>query len=372
MTCFDTANTASGSIDIQDTSAFSTASLTGNYVFGLSGVGAGTNGGNGVAVTAGDWTMNGQGAITSGEIDVNQNLSNVLDTPLSGTYSSVDATGRGTLTFTSSAYGAQKFAFYVVNSTDLKLVETDPLGGTTPLISGEVLRQAAGPFTLASLNGGYVFTVGGVDSSGLAAGTGGVIAADGAGHLSGTLDDNDAGSPNVTTFTGGTYNTSSTGRSVLGFAFLQLAAYPAANGTLELVEIDGIRAASGMAKIQAATFSNASLSGNFALNWTGTLNPLPSTFGSPSEEDITGQISSDGNGNLSGTLDVNAFGSNIIQGLPLGASTYTMGTDGRGSAAMNTSAASFTMQIYQADANTILFLDVDSTRVLVGLMQKQQ
>jgi hypothetical protein len=49
-----------------------------------------------------------------------------------------------------------------------------------------------------------------------------------------------------------------------------------------------------------------------------------------------------------------------------------MGTDGRGSAAVNSSAASFTMQMYQADPNTVLFLDVDSTRVLVGLMQKQQ
>lgn len=373
MTCFDTANTASGSIDIQDATAFSMASLTGNYVFSMSGIGAGAGGGSGLAVTAGDWTMNGQGGMTRGEMDVNQNLSNVLDTPLTGTYTSVDSTGRGTLTFTSNAFGTQNFAFYVVNSTDLKILETDIPGSAIPLISGEVLRQAAGPFTLASLNGGYVFTLGGIDSSGLSAATGGVITADAAGHLSGVLDDNDAGSVSFgVVFSGGTYSMNSTGRALLGFSSLQVAAYPAANGTVELVEIDGIRAAVGMAKIQSGSFGNASVSGNFALNWTGTLNPLPTAFSSPSEEDITGQLSGDGNGNFSGTLDINAFASNVIQGVPLTASTFAMGGDGRGSAAVNTSAAAFNMQMYQADPNTVLFLDVDSTRVLVGLMQKQQ
>jgi hypothetical protein len=365
MTCFDTANTASGSIDVQDTTAFSNAKLTGDYVFGISGLGIGGS----VAVSAGDWTMDGQGGITGGEWDVNDSLSTVQDSPLTGTYN-VASNGRGTLSFTSNAYGTQSFAFYVVNSTDLKILETDAFSTTTPVLSGEVLRQAPGPFTLASFNGGHVFTLGGVDSSGLASGTGGVFTADGNGGLSGVLDDNDAGNASFGLAFTGTYSMGANGRALLGFSFLQLAAYPAANGTMELVELDGNGISAGLAKIQSGSFSNGSVTGNFALNWTGTLNP--NGFSNPSEEDIVGQLSADGNGTLAGTLDVNSFGNNIIQGLPVAGSTYTMTGDGRGTASVNTSAASFNMQTYQADPNTVLFLDIDTTRVLVGLMQKQQ
>ncbi len=161
------------------------------------------------------------------------------------------------------------------------------------------------------------------------------------------------------------------GRAVLTFSFFQLAAYPAANGTLQLVELDGNGVSAGVAKIQTGgPFTAASASGSYALNWTGTLNPNPN-LGSPSEEDITGQLTADGNGSLGGTLDVNSF-ANIIQGLPLTASTYTVGGNGYGTASVNTSAATFNMHIYQADPNTVLFLDIDTNRVLVGIMQKQQ
>ena len=105
------------------------------------------------------------------------------------------------------------------------------------------------------------------------------------------------------------------------------------------------------------------------MNWTGTLDPVPTFNTNPSEEDIVGQLTADGAGNLGGTLDVNSF-ANIIQGLPVSSSSYSMTGNGRGAASINTQAATFNMQLYQVDANNVLFLDADPTRVLVGLMQK--
>ncbi len=368
MTCFDTLNAGSGSIDIQDPTAFSTAKLTGNYVFGMSGIGINQS----AAGIAGDWTMDGLGGITRGELDSNDGLSILQDTPLSGSYT-VAANGKGTLQLNSSAYAAtQNFVFYVVNANDLKVLENNVFSSTAPLLSGEVFQQAPGPYSLTSLSGGYVFTLGGIDSSGLAAGTGGVFTADGNGTISGILDDNDAGSPALSVPYTGTYGVGANGRALLTFSFLQVAAYPAYNGTLQLIELDGNGVSSGMAKVQTgAPFTTASLSGNFAFNWTGTLNP--NSLGAfPTEEDITGQLTADGNGNLGGTLDVNSS-SNLIQGLPIAASTYALqGSNGYGSAGVNTSAATFNMHYYQADANTALFLDIDNSRVLVGLARKQQ
>ena len=364
MTCFDTANTGSGSIDIQDPTAFANAKLAGNYVFGLSGTGISQS----AAAMAGDWTMDGLGNITRGEVDSNDGLSLVQDTALSGTYT-VGANGRGSIQVNSNAYGTQNFVFYVVNATDLKILETDVFSSSSPLLSGEVFKQAAGPYSLATLKGGYAFTLGGIDSVGAPTGTGGVLTADGNGNVSGVLDDNDGGSVSLNVPFGSTsYGVGPNGRITMAFSAFQLVAYPAANGTLQIVEMDGSGVSSGMAKIQSGgPFTTASLSGNYALNWTGTLNP--NTF-SQSEEDITGQLTADGNGNLSGTLDVNSA-SNLLQGLGLTTSTYTLlGSNGYGSAGINTSAATFNMHYYQADPNTVLFLDVDQTRVLVGLMQK--
>jgi len=366
LTCFDTGNTASGSIDIQDPRAFSAAKLTGNYVFGISGAGVG----GGISAMAGRWNMNGQGAL-SGEVDVNDTFTLAVDQSLTGTYT-VNSNGRGTIAW-NGPYGTQNFAFYIVNAGNLKILESDTLSNTTPFNSGEALAQASAPYSLNTANAGFAFTLGGNDPGFFAMALGGVFSSNGAGTLSSVIDVNDAGSTNLSFPSSGSYTISSTGRASLtinsGFFGLTLAAYPAANGTWELVEMDGNGTTAGFAKLQTGSFSTTSVSGAYALNWTGTLDPLPTFNTNPSEEDIVGQLTADGAGNLGGTLDVNSF-ANIIQGLPVSSSSYSMTGNGRGAASINTQAATFNMQLYQVDANNVLFLDADPTRVLVGLMQK--
>lgn len=368
MTCFDTKDTASGAIDIENSTAFTTASLAGNYVFGLSGVGTGSNG-SGALVTAGDLTLDGQGHVTGGEMDTNDNLTVNHDLALTGTYS-IAGNGRGTARLT-SAYATQNFAFYVVNAGDLKFVETDAQNATTPMVSGEVLTQAPGPYSFATLKGGYAFTMSGVDSTRVVAlGTGGVVTADGLGGLnSGILDINDGGSIQLGTPFTSSYSFNSTGRFTASFLSFQIALYPAKNGTINLIDIDGNSVMGGAAKGQAgAPFSTGSTFGTFAVNFAGTLNPSSA----PSEEDITGQLSANGGGGLSGTLDINNGQGGLFSGLALTTSSYAMNPNGYGGAAINTSLTNFNMQMYQIDANDALFLDIDGTRVLTGIMAKQQ
>ncbi len=371
LTCLNTNITASGTFDLQDATAFSTSALKGNYVFGFSGLGA-----NGApTAAAGSWSMNGAGAITAGQMDINDLASIPFENiPLSGTYA-VSSSGRGTAVISSNYLGSpgtQNFVFYVVNASDLKFMEVD----APPVFSGEVLSQA--PSGLGA--GTYAFTLGGSDSNGNGLAFGGLLPADGNGNVgSGVLDINYGGSSSVGGSLTGTYTVSNSGRAVAtltssGMSF-PLALYRAANGTLELVNLGGTLAglnfaAGGMAKLQAgAPFAATSMNGNYALNFSGV--NLGSTFTGPGEEDISGQLIGDGAGNLSGVLDINNAGS-IFQGLPLSASTYTMTATGRGTASLNTQTGTFAMQTYQIDANTLLFLDVDNNRVMTGIAEKQQ
>ncbi len=374
LTCLNTNITGSGTIDLQDPTAFTASALKGSYVFGFSGVGIS----GGLAVSAGSWSMDGVGNVGSGEIDVNDFGTVVEATPiLSGAYS-VANTGRGMATI-SSSYATQNFVFYVVNATDFKFVETDRTT-TAPILSGEVLRQAPGPFTASSLNGQYAFTLSGADSNNLPLALGGLLPADGAGNIgSGVLDFNDGGSASLGGAISGAYTVSTTGRglaTLTSAAFSTLASpfplafYPAANGTIELVNVGGNLVASGMAKAQSGgPFGLQSLAGNYAINFSGT--NLGSNLTGATEEDISGRLTSDGAGNLTGVLDINNFGS-IFQGLSLTASSYTMAPSGLGSASVNTATGTFAMQTYQIDPNTVLFLDADTNRVMVGIGEKQQ
>jgi hypothetical protein len=365
LICFTTGHdpvvTASGSFDLQDTSAFNAAKLQGKYVFGFSGLGL-----NGTAGVAGQWTMNAAGAISNGEFDLNDFGSVVLDAPLSGNYSITStATGRGVASINGIFGSPVQFAFYVVNATDLKFVETD----RQPALSGELLRQASAPFSAASLHGGYAAILGGSDGSGFPIGAGAVFTADGAGNLSGTMDENDDGFLSNCTFPATAYTFGTGGRfsTTLGSGCqtsFQVAMYPAANGTIQVVNIDGNSVVSGSANAQTgASFGINSVNGAFALNFTGT------NLSSGLEEDLTGTLSADGAGNLTGALDINNAGS-LFQNVPITSSTYTTSGNGRGSAAIVTSPATFNLQTYQVSPNTILFLDIDQGRVLTGVLQK--
>src|ERR1700677_5112824 len=129
MIRFDRSTTGSGTIDQQNLNDISTLStITGPYVF--SGLGADLSflpmG------IAGKFTASGSSTLQtgSGVLDLNDNgVVKPDDTSLTVSYSldnTAPDTGRGTITLTSGMTGKQnEYAFYIVDSTHLYLVEID-------------------------------------------------------------------------------------------------------------------------------------------------------------------------------------------------------------------------------------------------------
>jgi len=153
---FDESNTRNSGVLLQQTtSAFSTSSINGNYVFGFLGIDSSEN----RFGEAGYFLANGTaGTITSGVLDSDDSSSGVsTSVPFTGAYSVDASTGRGTATIANAHY-----SFYVVNSGELLVVGIDPfVPGGNPLVSGTILQQNS-----VSLTGPGVFEVTALDPTG--------------------------------------------------------------------------------------------------------------------------------------------------------------------------------------------------------------
>lgn len=149
----------SGVLLLQTPTAFSTTSIVGGYAFGLLGVDAQA----GRYGFAGEFTADGNGNFTNGSLDSDDATAGALSAQTcTGTYSVPSATppsGRGTLSISISGGGTTNYSFYVVNATELLVMETDSISGqNSPVVSGTMLQQSgAGSFGQSSLNGSTVF-----------------------------------------------------------------------------------------------------------------------------------------------------------------------------------------------------------------------
>jgi len=138
-----------GLLQKQTTSTFSTSMIDGNYAFGIIGV---DQYGPRLGM-AGEFNSNGTGTLT-GEDDSDSGVPQTAQT-LNATNFSVASTGasagRGTATITTTI-GNTNFVFYVVSSSEMLMMALDT--ETPPVIlAGQVLEQASGAFTNASLQG---------------------------------------------------------------------------------------------------------------------------------------------------------------------------------------------------------------------------
>ncbi|MBZ5509763.1 MAG: hypothetical protein LAN70_01195 [Acidobacteriia bacterium] len=360
---------ASGTMELQDASQFTLAGVTGNYAFNLSGAN-GTNRPGSLAM-AGAFAANG-GIISSGALDVNNAGSPSAGLSLAGTYAAPNASGRGTMTL-NSAFGTQNLAYYVVDATHIKVVETD----AGAQLVGDVYKQPVGPFTNASVRGGFVFALLGSTSAG-AFGEGGVLTLDGTGNVTSatsTIDINAHGNPQNSLAVSGTYNVAdaTTGRTTanltVGGSTYLYALYPQTNGALSMVEIDTSNVVAGRALAQAlGPFSGGSFQGNYAFNFTGN-----DFVVNPGEEDLVGQMLPNGGSAITGSVDISDNGV-LTHSAALSAS-YSVTASGHGAIpSLTTTPNAFsnaTFNMYIADSGDALFLESDSTRVLVGIAQKQ-
>src|ERR1700688_3509291 len=266
VTRFDTLGSGSGTLDLQNTTSLT---LVQSYTFSLSGT---DSSGQFLLGSVGTFTLDSSGNITAGSQDFNEGGSSAGMTNLSftsGSKMAVTPPTSGTAVLaTSSAFGSLSFDVWPIDSTHLKLIETDP---------GAVLAGDAFAQQTSFPAGQLVFTLAGADSGGIALAAGGFVTSDTNGNLTNGLEDfNDGGVTGIQPpFTGSCTSISAGGRCQLaltGFSngaaqAFQFAAYPSSAG-IQLLEVDSLGQMQGAAYLQTATSFTAS--DGYGLNLSGT------------------------------------------------------------------------------------------------------
>ena len=298
----------SGTMEKADTTAYSTAKITGDYAFGV----AGFDNSNNRAAMAGRFTSDGAGTLTNGVGDVNAygSLSSVPFTSANYTVSNT-ATGRGAMTLT-FLYGGSpatlNFVFYIVNAGKLFAMERDAVTHSSPLLNGVVLQQQSpvGAFSNASLNGNMVIYLTGLSVCGGAIGTvpkavAGLLTADGNGTFDLNFDENYCSAPASHTGASGAYIVASNGRTSITVGANALVAYLVSLNQVFLVVADS-NVLFGFGEPQAVgSFTNSAVKGAYAGFAT-----TPVTFG---VDVFSGEFTADGaspTGNITGTEDSGA------------------------------------------------------------------
>ena len=380
--------TSSGSFNIQTNTDFSTSALLNHFVFDFSGVSFVSSGVAPISLV-GEINFGGNGNITQGVVDTNDGNAAApsgATTIAPGTYSldsSANGTsfGRGTM-----AFNGRSYAFYIVNSTRIKVLEEDSLGGS----SGEALQQASTvPTQNSGFSGSFVYLVGGAQITGnqgpvaLAA----RFTADGNGGLSAiSLDYNNDGnythvSPGSGTSSAsylidpanpgsgrGTFTfTASPGTFSNVFYMISTTQADVQQTSLDIIG-DGPFYAQG-----SGPFTVAGTAGSYVFNWSGV--QLGSSTAVPFEEDFTGQytLSNATTNNIAGVIDYVELGlssNNLFTNVGLGG-TLTVNGDGTANNLYKftlggSPSSTINFQAYFVNSNTVLLMCSDSARTTAG------
>ncbi|MGH9353270.1 MAG: hypothetical protein ACRD2G_14105, partial [Terriglobia bacterium] len=368
LTEFDGTATVAGTLDRQDTTAFSSSALQGGYVFGFTGR---DTAGNPVA-SAGQFTADGSGGIKSGVEDINDNGAVAASQQFTGTYN-VASSGRGTASL-SSPGGTSNYAFYVVSANQVDYVETN----ASPAVGGIAFRQQTATFSNSSFSGNYFFYFashllagqkGG--SNGLPAVAAGVLAADGSGNISGKEDEilgtiGYIGNPLT-----GQYTVAQNGRATadltmtivggvkVNFTVTFYMVSPSTAIILETLPSSSPVMLGSVLAQQGSPFSNGSVNGRYGFALQGAQYRLLGP-----ESDV-GQVTADGNGNLAATEDVDQAGQ-LTSGVK-STGTYSLDASGHGTASLGASK----YLVYAVSPSQIFFVDDSSTGIREGFAELQ-
>ena len=326
----------SGYLLRQDGNAFTLASVAGSHVVALTF--------SNVRVL-GQWTANSAGSLTDGIMDLTWTdtyLHFFTTTTITGSFAAPDPlNGRGTLTLTAAngpdASGETfHFAYYIVSSDKMLLVELDRNDWQLPLLRGEARAQAgAGTFSNTSWNAPVVFNLSAQDAGSwwtpMAAV--GQIAPTGSGSFASIWDQNQMNANDVTEILSqgrrsGTYTISPNGRVAMQVQGIgsDTNSYPAVAYLLDgntgyFIHWAVFGTPFGYFEPQtAATFSAASLAGNFQATIAGP----PSTFLGPADAGLV-TLGADGTAAVYAGVD---YGSGMQMLAWTG--TYTLDPNGRG------------------------------------------
>ncbi len=391
---FDATGTAAGQAITQTPSTFANtplSALNGTYAFDFAGV----DGSKGLS-EIGEFTADGAGNIAAGFADINDGGA-LSQFPVYGSKSvctpaslpapqppitpisnySISSSGRGTLALTSllpTCFPGPTLTlnFYVISRGSAKFVGTD----TAKQVAGFTTQQAPNAtLDVTALNGSYAFILGG-SAPGGAIGTAGSFAADGNGHItSGVVDENVATGapapalPILANAAGDSYAIDSNGRGTATFTtagrtytFVFYLGAVGANTTAVFQETDSGIASHGLFTLQqSAPFTLASIQGNYAIDTNGA------TGGSL--QVTTGQISANGAGLVtSGSMDINTAGT-LITGQAVTGSYTAPDATGRTTLTLTSTIPNFAA--YVISPTQVYVLGIQSGQVAVGALLRQ-
>lgn len=358
---FDSFGSGSGTLDLQSST---TPTLASSYTFSFSGTDASSSF---LLGAVGAFNLDNSGNVTTGSVDLNEGgssagLSNLsLIVPGSSMALTPGAATGTAVLATPSTFGTLTFDVWAIDSSHVKLIETD----AAAVLAGDAFTQ------LTSVPAGTLaYTLSGSDSGGFALVAGGLLTSDGNGNFTNGIEDyNDGGTANTQpTVTGVCTSISAVGRCQLamtGFSngvsqAFQFAAYPSSAGT-QLLEVDSFGIIQGAAYLQSATAFAASE--GYGLNLTGT-------NGAEVDDIAEFTASSAANSpNMTGILDENDLGNPFPPVALSGTYTPDSPATGRGMVAvpnLNTNIGTLNLEYYTVDGSTAVFIDVDQSQVAVG------
>ena len=389
--------TTSGTFNLQNTSAFTTASLSASYVFDFAGIRPDQTQSFLPDSLVGQLTLN-SGALQGGVFD--ENFDAQLFGPLTIDKTNgitFDATngstfGRGTLNF--AANGTQfSYVFYVVDGNRLHLMEIN----SASLTVGDAIRQTAAPANNAGFTGSFAYLLAGASGSGIDTRVG-RFTADGNGGLAGiTQDESDNG--NIAAVPSGTLSATTyavdqgfpgSGRVTITFADSNLShngaysfiAYMASGTQGFFQDVENGFVLDGQILTQTGgPFTASGEAGNYAFNYSGLgfNNSTPAV----GEEDFVGQlkVTDAASNNATGAMDFNAFSSNTGIFLNVGVSgALTLGGDGttntgtRNTQSLKTSnspSTTYRFITYVVNPNTMFILSTNQDNIDAGSMIRQ-
>ena len=226
----------------------------------------------------------------------------------------------------------------------------------------------SGSFSNSSLNGTYVFSVSGIDSSGAPYALVGTFTANGSGGVSGgTLDINDADlsspAPNQA-ITGGNYKvnvdgrgTATLGTSVLGNVTLAFVLQDGSHGLL--TEFDSNATGSGTLDLQSAGVSPA---GTYAFNFSG----YDYSSGSANLFETIGNFTVGSAGAVTTGLEDYNDGSFAVANQALSGSVVLGPSSTPSTVLASSGFGTLTFDVFAIDASHLKFIEMDPTANLVG------
>jgi hypothetical protein len=313
---------ATGLLRRQDTIAFSTSAINGNYA----GAGVGVDSSGNRLASAGASNYGGNGNISNGEFDSDDAASG----PLTGTFSSSDfsvaSNGRGTATITVvSGAGSEpkKYVYYIVSASEMLRMEIDP--SLPPEIHiGQILQQSSN-LSYQSLEGLSVIETQAIDNEKVPAtpeAQAGILTVTSPPAFSVTLDQNDGGTMSTLT-PSGNYSVDSSGRVTLTAAGNNPPVfYLVGQNQAFLVGTDSTVSFGTLTPQTGSNFDNASLVGNY---YGGSQQPIDDNVNEQVE--FVNANGSSPSGSLNGISDTNGTGGPQAGGTI--SNTYVVSSSGR-------------------------------------------